>query len=284
MSHGWNGQLARIWTKMVGPSRPTISELSIFDKYAKALQSKNKHRLKLLVMGSTPEFRDWGYENNFEISVMDCNPDYHDEIFREIRHKCIEEKYLCSRWQDLMAENEYDIIIGDLVIGNIAPDELDDFIFRVSKALSPCGLFLGKSFYRRKNYIPPTPEELIRQYYEGSPWHPYSALSYDLTINCLDENNMLSFPKQYAVLQRLNERGILSDETFSYFQGVGWDNDMKFLFHVPILEEYEKLLEKYLHIYKIEYGNEVYSPNFPLHIVGKKDNKILSEILKEEII
>ena len=49
---------------------------------------------------------------------------------------------------------------------------------------------------------------------------------------------------------------------------------MDFLFHVPILEEYEALLEKYLHIYAIEYGNEVYSDRFPLHIVCKKNSKI----------
>lgn len=68
---GWNGQLARIWTKMVGPSRPTISELAVYTKWAKIIQNNTSKRLKLLVLGSTPEFRDWGYENNFEITVMD---------------------------------------------------------------------------------------------------------------------------------------------------------------------------------------------------------------------
>lgn len=100
---GWNGQLARIWTKMVGPSRPTISELAVYTKWAKIVQNSTHRWLKLLVLGSTPEFRDWGYENNFEITVMDCNQDYHEEIFREIRHKCIQEKFLCAKWQDLSA-------------------------------------------------------------------------------------------------------------------------------------------------------------------------------------
>lgn len=275
MEKGWNGNLAKIWTKMVGPSRPTISELAVYTKYAKKIQANSNRRLKLLVLGSTPEFRDWGYENNFDITVMDCNADYHEEIFREIRHKCIKEEYLCQRWQDLDETRHYDIIIGDLVIGNILPEELDDFISRISSALTPNGLFLGKSFYHKKTYIPPTPEELVTEYYKGSPWHPYSSFAYDLTINCLDKNHMLSFQKQYNLLVDLLNRGILKEETFRYFEDVGWDSDMKFLFYVPDLELYEGILNKYLQIYAIEYGEEVYSKNFPLHIVGKKNNSIL---------
>ena len=64
MGHDWNGRLALIWTKMVGPSRPTISEMAIYDKWAKRLQKITDRRLNLLVVGSTPEFRDWGFEND----------------------------------------------------------------------------------------------------------------------------------------------------------------------------------------------------------------------------
>lgn len=128
--------------------------------------------------------------------------------------------------------------------------------------------------------MPPTPEQLVLDYYKGSPWHPYSAFAYDLTINCIDDSHMLSFPKQYAVLDDLYKRGVLKKETFEYFKGVGWDSDMKFLFHVPDLDIYEDLLNKYMHIYAIEYGNDIYSRNFPLHIVGRKDNKIIEKELK----
>lgn len=272
----WNGQLARIWTKMVGPSRPTVSELTIYTKWAQTVQRQLSRRPKLLVLGSTPEFRDWGFENNFEITVMDCNEDYYNEVSREIRHKCIQENLICQKWQDLSVSNEYDIIIGDLAIGNIPPEDLEQFIKKVSEALTPVGIFLGKSFYHKKGYIPLSPESLIKEYYKGTPWHPYSALVYDLSIYCMDENHLLSFPKQYSILEDLNCKGILKDETFEYFKDVGWNTDMKFSFHIPDLEQYEKLLKKYLHIYAIEYGNDVYSSNFPLHIVGKKDNIFLN--------
>lgn len=275
MKHGWNGQLARIWTKTVGPSRPTISELAIYDKYAKILQKNSPEKLKILVLGSTPEFRDWGFENNFDITVMDCNPDYYEEVTREIRHKCIKEKLIVKKWQELDSENEYDIIIGDLAIGNIPPNDLENFLIKVSRALTINGIFLGKSLFNDKSYTPLTPRKLVEKYYNDGTWHPYSYFVYDLSIYCMDSNNMLSFPKQYSVLEDLNQKGILKDETFEYFKNVGWDSDMKFLFHIPNLDDYEKLLNTYLSIFAIEYGNDIYSPHFPLYIVGRKENKIL---------
>ncbi len=262
---------------MVGPSRPTISELAVYTKYAQQLQRSVKRKLKLLVLGSTPEFRDWGFENNFDITVLDCNEDYNKAIFREIRHKCIIEKTIIDRWQNLNSVNEYDIIVGDLVIGNIEPSELNDFLFRISKALTQNGLFLGKSFYRMADYKPKDMEQLVLEYYDGPPWHPYSAFVYDLTLGCLDERNMLSFLKQYEVLLRLHEKGVLRDETFECFQGVGWEKEMKFLFHVPDLAEYEQLVERYMKIYAVEYGSDIYSPHFPLHIICRKDNILLKE-------
>ena len=278
---GWNNNLALVWTKMVGPSRPAISELEIYSKHAREIQKTISRKLKLLVLGSTPEFRDWGFENNFDITVLDCNKDYNKAIFREIRHKGIKERTIIDRWQNLDAKNEYDIIIGDLVIGNIAPNELDDFFHRIMTALTQNGIFLGKSFYKKANYSPLDIEDLVKKYYSGHPWHPYSFFVYDLTLSCLDENNMLSFSKQYEVLRKLNEKGILHDNTFEYFKEVGWDKEMKFLFHVPDLEAFEQLAEKYLKIYAIEYGKDIYSEHFPLHIIGRKDNILFREAKKQ---
>lgn len=58
----WGKELAICWTRMVGPSRPTISELAIYTKYTRILQSNLNRRLKILILGSTPEFRDWAFK------------------------------------------------------------------------------------------------------------------------------------------------------------------------------------------------------------------------------
>lgn len=282
---GWNNELAYIWTKMVGPSRPTASELAIYTKYAHMLMNFEKRKLRILILGSTPEFRDWGYEENFEVWVMDANPDYNSAINRELRHKTIlenakyKEHYIYEYWQNLSFEDFFDIIIGDLAIGNIPPNQLESFIQKVSTALTSNGLFLGKSFFIPKEEIKPI-KDVVKEYYSGPLYHPYSALAFHLTMHSLDENNMLSFQKQYQLVISLYNDGIINDDTLECFQNVGWDTEMKFHFHVPHIEKYEQLLCKYLTIYKTEYGQDIYSPFFPLFIVTKQN----SICFKEELI
>lgn len=268
--NNWNKNLAKIWTKMVGPSRPTISELAIYQKHIRRLQLLSKHQLKMLVLGSTPEFRDLGYEENLDVTVMDCNPDYHKAINRELRHKEIlsKEKVIFCKWQELAYKEEFDIIIGDLVIGNIPPDNLELFIKSTARALKQNGLFLGKSFYVDRNYVPLSPKQLCARYYSGYPYHPYSYFAYDLTIYVL-ENNRLVFKKMYNELELLVAENLLSSKTFEYFKNIGWDKEMKFDFFVPYIDDFELLISKYFSIYSVEYANEIYSKHFPLYILMK---------------
>lgn len=275
----WNASLAKIWTKMVGPSRPTISELNIYTKYIRFLMKNKKRRLKVLILGSTPEFRDWAFEENMIVTVMDANPDYFSTINREIRHKTIVdnnlEKVIYCRWEDMDPSNKFDVIIGDLVTGNIIPNRLDSFLKKISESLEDDGLYLGKSFYFPDGYKVKTPEKLVKDYYDkGIPYHPYSSFAFDLTMYCVDENNMLDFSKQFNELVKLKNNGLLKEETFNYFVGVGWDSEMKFKFYVPKVSYYEERIRAYLKIINIEYASEVYSKNFPLHIVTTKNSKI----------
>jgi hypothetical protein len=224
----------------------------------------------MLVLGSTPEFRDLGFEENMDITVVDCNKDYHEVINREIRHKCLigTEKIIFCKWQDMDFDNQFDIIIGDLVIGNIPPLELEDFIKKIQKALIKDGLFLGKSFYQDKNYKVVSPEEMVKKYYEGHPYHPYSVFAYNLTIYAL-KGDILHFKDMYDILKRLKQEHILTDETFEKYQNIGFDGEMKFPFYVPVRDDFETLIRKYLKIDCIEYANDVYSKHFPLYIIKK---------------
>lgn len=274
MGKGWNSNLALLWTRMVGPSRPTISEICIYTKYTHELQEKLNRRLDILILGSTPEFRDWAFEENMKVTVIDGNIDYHNEISRELRHKSIideqEERLVVKRWEDMDFDNEFDIIIGDLAIGNIQPNKLEQFIVNVQKGLRRGGLFLGKSFFVPKGYKTTTPEELVKNYYsQGSYYHPYSFLVFDLTMYCIDKNNMLDFKVMYDELIKLKKENLITDETMSHFEGIGWDTEMKFKFHVPKVEDYEDLINKYMNIKNVEYGIDVYSKNFPLYIAEK---------------
>ena len=276
MASNWDSNLALIWTKMVGPSRPTISEMAVYTRYAHKLMLKNNEKLRILILGSTPEFRDWGFEENMDVWVMDANFDYHNNINRELRHKTIltEKKYkehlIIDKWQNLNIENYFDIIIGDLVIGNIPPSELENSLYRISRALKNNGLFLGKSFFFPNDYKQNDWTKILDNYYSSYPYHPYSYFTFYLTMDCLDENHMLNFNRQYKKVLQLYQDGLMKEETFGYFKNLGWEKEMEFEFHVPTIKTYEKLLKKFFKIEAIEYSEDIYSPYFPLYIATKE--------------
>lgn len=266
----WNSDLATLWTKMVGPSRPTCSELNVYLKYIRELQFSQKRKLKMLVLGSTPEFRDLGFEESMDVTVIDCNLDYHNTINREIHHKIAldKEHFINQKWQDLNVTNTYDIIIGDLVVGNLDPEELEGFIKSVSNALAIGGFYLGKSFFKLANYTVKSPKEVIAEYYANPAYHPYSAMIYDFSIYSLD-GELLRFSKMYSIIKKLHLEGVMDDDTFWYFNNIGLDKGMEFTFYIPSFEYYKSMVEKYLTINSIDYSNDVYSKQFPLLIAQK---------------
>ena len=118
---GWNKNLASIWTNNVAPSRPSNAEMCVYTKYLRELQSQCGQRIKMLVLGSTPEFRDWGFEQAIDISVVDKSIEYHKCISREIRHKNIKESVYVQNWEEMTFDKQFDLIIGDLLFSISKP-------------------------------------------------------------------------------------------------------------------------------------------------------------------
>lgn len=105
----WNKELASLWTKNLPPCRPSWSEMTIYTKYLRERQAQFPHRkIKLLILGSSAEFRDWGHQENMDVTVIDCSKEYHNTIKREMKHKCCEERLIVQPWQDMTFENEFD--------------------------------------------------------------------------------------------------------------------------------------------------------------------------------
>lgn len=268
----WNEDFASVWTKTVGPSRPSVSELSIYTEVAHKLQDKLKRKLDILILGSTTEFRDWAYEENFNITVIDANYEYYKEISKYLKHKDIMniEKVVVCKWEDMDFENDFDIILGDSAIGNIPKDKLEIFIERVEKALRNYGLFLGKSYFIPNNYIKILPQEIARNYSLTKSYdNPYSCMIFDLVMYSINMDNMIDFDVLYSELLKLRNSNLIDDETLKKFDEIKVLAQINLKFHVPTINEYESLIKEYFNIKEIKYGLDIYSKNFPLYIIEK---------------
>ena len=169
-------------------------------------------------------------------------------------------------------KNEFDLIVGDLVIGNLYSDEISPFLKRINDALMEGGFFMTKSFFRNENKAIKSYEEIILDYYKnGVTYHPYPQLIYDIAMCCVDKGtNLLNFKDMYKETLKVYNSGIMKDETFEKFKDLGWEKDMKYLFHIPTFKQWEKWVVEHLEIHNKEYGIDLYSKNFPIYILTTK--------------
>lgn len=271
----WNDDLAIKWNNMVWPSRPSVADLYILKNYANKLRKNKDKKLKMLVLGSTAEYRDFAFEESIYCVILDKSEGYHNTINREIRHKEIignekYEKVYFGLWEEMAFENEFDLIVGDLVVGNIDPNKLETLLQKISRALKPNGLFIQKNIFRikrnEKNY-----EQAVKQYYTNYyGYHSYSYLNDIVAMHVCDDNNVLHFSKLYDEYERLYKNNIIKKEEFDFMKTVGMVKNSKFTFYFYPVKDYLKLAKKYFKLIKIEYGNDVDSKYMPIYILRKK--------------
>lgn len=195
--HDWNLSMAKTWHYMKPPSRPSQSELEIYKNYfIKVAKKRGVQRPKVLILGSTTEFRKLAYNNDFEVVVVDYSKEYYEEISKELELDIVHnEKYVQCHWCEMdqkLQGLKFDIIIGDLAIGNILPNDFDKFIYNIALLLSDHGYFLGKSIYKFSNYNITRDKisELLRDFRDNSDIteeNMYSYVMYPLSIYASEE-------------------------------------------------------------------------------------------------
>lgn len=271
MKNKWKKDLAEVWTNIVSPSRPSPSEICLYNKYLHIVRQRKRGRLKLLVLGSTPEFRDWGYDEDMDITVVDESEEYYRVISREIRHKNLKENVLFCKWEEMFFEESFDIIIGDLAIGNVNPCLVDVFFDNIERALSDEGFFIGKSFIWDEHEEVKTPTQIIQNYKTSTHIHPYTFINHQLGFYCLNKNDFsISFSKMFKEVEKLYKTGIIDEGLFSYFSNVGWDKEMKFNFYAPSQKLFIEIVNKKLQFECFEHTDDIYTNLFPIYIVTKK--------------
>lgn len=268
---GWGKELANLWTNNVAPSRPSCAEMCIYTSRLREIQQNIHRPINLLVLGSTPEFRDWGFEENLRINVVDKSIEYYEMVSREIRHKNLQENVYYLEWEDMHFDQKFDIIIGDLSIGNIQQARFKDFLKNISDALSDSGIFIGKSFIWSEEEPVKTPKQIVDEYRQSNQIHPYTYINHQLGLYCLDKRNyLIDFSRMYSELKELYDSNYIDTELFSFFQNVGWDTEMKFKFFAPSKQFFIEQVNEVLQFIEFVHTTDVYTNVFPIYIIKKK--------------
>ena len=265
----WDKALSHNWTNMTWPNRPSVCELAIYTKYLRKNQQKNK-KTECLILGSNVEFRDWAYEEFLNTTIMHNNEEYHLATYRELRHKNAPYKLVLKDWQEINFDNQFDLIVGDELIGNVKKENMEDFIKRIAKSLKKGGLFLSKSFYIPKNYKKKKSKEIFDDYYKNA--NNLNVLAYcafDFSVSCLDKENYLDFSVLTKFINDAYKNKEITEDTYNFLASIGIDK-MNYKFYIPFLEDYEKIVSKYFNILEVAYTDDIGSNHFPIYILEKK--------------
>ena len=266
----WTSKLSHAWTNMTWPNRPSVSELAIYTKVLRESQKRLPERKKCLILGSNVEFRDWAYEEDLDVSIMQNNEAYHLATYRELRHKNAPYHVILKDWRNVNFDNKYDFIVGDELIGNLGSMPLDKFMKNVSASLKQDGYFLSKSFYKPNNYQPKTLEQIFDNYNKNcNVLNPISACIFDLTLLYTRKDGVVDFKKLDKAIKDAYQQKLIDKETYIKLSSIGVDQ-MDYDFFIPTVEEYEKIARKYFVIENILYTDDVGHENFPIYILRKK--------------
>lgn len=265
----WTNDVAELWEKVVPPSRPAISELEIYSDYLRKLQKTLKRKVDILVLGSTTEFRDWGYENNCNVSVIDYCRDYYSKISDGLKYKNNNEVVYFTKWQEMNFSNQFDIVIGDLATGNVPLIELNILFNRVYFSLRNNGFFLGKNMCYNPKIPCDTVENVVESYLKlNINDHAYTHIFYQLAINYIDSKTHVWDNKtMYEDLKRLYLDKKLRKDIFESLAVVG---EMNVNFTIIPFEHLLNTGKKYFELIDERQGKEAYSEYFPLYIFQKR--------------
>lgn len=315
----WNEERAKAWHKMQPPSKPSKSELTVYEKYI----NKKKEKVaqpKILILGSTVELRELAYSLKCTVTVVDYSKSYHDIISDDLNSANKDdilksERFILSDWCELIDKetikselSTFDIIIGDLAVGNVPPERLEDFFENITKLLKNDGYLLGKSIYYYTNRFPEKTaitkilDDTVRDVekikitnIDEIDKYVYAKTMYNLSIFNTKSDyygkfgakqiDFLSMHKQISDYVGEDEK---LKKIFNIYLGkeTSFSSKMPQNFFIYSYIEIIKLAKnKGLGIFDIEYGVDYYKDDYPLIVFFKTElNEKNYRIPNNEII
>ena len=137
------------WAFLAPPVRPSKEDLSF---YAQTVQERPEKAIKVLILGSTPELREIiavrGYTHN-KVYIADLS--YRHLIEDAVLGEHIDtdkENWLKENWLELpFTENYFDIILGDLVLQQMRPEQERAFLGCMQRILKKEGIFITRAHF-----------------------------------------------------------------------------------------------------------------------------------------
>lgn len=210
----WN--LAETWKHFGEPARPSASEVNIVD-------GKIRPGMKVLLLGSTPEYRDILVKKNCCVVIVDYNEDNFKAMSSLMTEKPLKETFIKENWLNMrFLSQRFDLIIGDHVINLLPVAEWNNFLETVHLLLNPNGSFLQRVIARPEPY-----NNSLGNVFKGT-WHLdgyvlFSKTFYDLMFMAFDAEKQTSSLNQiWSLIAQARSLNLISESQFSHYQSLSF--------------------------------------------------------------
>lgn len=256
------------WQHYKPPARASPSDLKFIER---KILEKGK-TAKVLILGSTPEYRNLCGKLNMNVTVLDFSKYNQEYLLREVQMQP-NETFVEGNWLTTRLNEKFDIILGDNVVNVISKNDVPQLFSNISRMLEKDGYFLPRTYVRDANERISIEASLkvSRSHKKSSifTWlgRDLYVLGYDFDKDCLIMKDIWQ-----VVVDLFNKKSI-TEEELDELRNLSWEN-REFSFYIPLKEDLNLLISQFFDIIEVFYGKEDYlKDKFPLHVLKLKQNK-----------
>ena len=258
--------IANKWKNFTSPARPSISELEIFERYIAEVAKRPNSRI--LVMGSTPEFRDLTMKYGCKATVVDFSEDIYRALTLLLKEKG-EEEFIHSDWLQMPENQKYDLVLGDGVPNMLPWEKWDSLLGKIAAVLKPDGISVQRVY---SSYTIVNEEALLDKIREWRVSKPPATFinwaMWSIMLNDVLKHGMFDYPRSAEYLKGLLERGLITQQEFTEWERLS--NPIKIC--VPRRFDADIEISKHLSIRGIFFGTEPHLGNIgPIYVCGRRE-------------
>ena len=238
---------AKTWSLLKPPERPSLQEIKLYEKWV-----QKKAGGKAIIYGATPELRDLLAKYNFDVTLVDREPNMVRAMKELIEVSKGNEKIVIANWLKVpLKSHQYDLILCDHGIHHITFKDWPIFLTEAKRLLKPNGYLTTNIITMPVSDIA-TVSEMVRIYNKNPKKFDYQTMLYW-------HYRIYWGLKDYGKEKYMKDLTMLNDQLEQFLkQGVINNKDYKILVSTwlwdglklccPLSKDTDKMLKKYFKI------------------------------------
>lgn len=282
----WNPHVAADWKWVPPPSRPSLSELRVVeDVLSEAAYARDS---RLLILGSTAEFRDIAFEFGFETTIVEYIDRNFETLGHHCRHPTVEApdapyasvarvtSMINEDWREMEFDDHelFDIVLGDLAVNMVPLDQQQGLIERVARSLRPGGTSIQRIWVRHAGQYSPEVTDiksLVDEHY-ADPIQKQRNQFYWLALPLISlfhnpEIGGTRFKDIREELKKLFDAKVIDKGLFEAFEAP-WKHYL-LPNHLPLKKDADRMFDALNLDYEVRYGTEWFREMCPIYILRK---------------